>query len=265
MSLQFIHLRENTSTLVAYEKAWDLQKKWVEKISKNEMVSTVFLLEHQSVITRGKGKQKKETLNPHSEEVYVRHSPHPQFHGESIPVVDIDRGGDLTWHGEGQLVVYPILKLDGEVAPYHDVEKVIRLYEQSIIEICADYGLGAFTKKDETGVWINFSLKPEIQNHKKIASIGIGVRKWTTFHGIAFNIDNTLEVFKSFDPCGYKGEVMTSLKECEENGLLSKPLPQHWRLEIPNRLSEIFSKQLNVKPSPLLSRTIDEIDESLKY
>ena len=250
---------------VSYQKTWDLQKRLVEVVSKGECPNTILFVEHESVITRGRGLQFTGQSPLLTNEPRERHRPAPLFlPGEKeIPVLDIDRGGDLTWHGPGQFVCYPILRLDGKEAPEKDVEAALRGFESAVIEALKAYSIPAFTKKNETGVWVSpnsGSRDAPTKNagdagrgaDKKIASLGIGVRKWTTFHGLALNVVNDLRFFSSFSPCGFSSEVMTSVKECRPENITS-----HWRrdlealfaeaflLKFPNNLSTDASGELN--------------------
>ena len=146
--MKFVSLRDAGAALVDYEKTWDLQRRLVESVARGETPNTVLFVEHPSVITRGRGLQ-------FTGESRDRHAPAPSGpEAAGIPLVDIDRGGDLTWHGPGQLVVYPILKLDGIEAPARDVEKYLRGFERATIAVLAQYGVTGATRKNEAGVWV---------------------------------------------------------------------------------------------------------------
>jgi lipoyl(octanoyl) transferase len=120
-----------------------------------------------------------------------------------IPVVEIERGGDVTYHGPGQLVGYPILALDGDE---RDLHAYLRNLEEALIGVCADVGLAGGRKAGWTGVWIG---------ERKVASLGIAVRKWVTMHGFALNVATDLARFAAINPCGLDAAVMTSLaREC---------------------------------------------------
>jgi lipoate-protein ligase B len=116
-----------------------------------------------------------------------------------IPIFEIERGGDVTYHGPGQLVGYPILKLDGDE---RDLHAYLRNLEQGLIDACAELGLTATRNPGWTGAWIG---------PRKIASIGIAVRRWVTMHGFALNVATDLSRFTTINPCGLDAAVMTSV------------------------------------------------------
>ncbi|MSP54160.1 MAG: lipoyl(octanoyl) transferase LipB [Myxococcales bacterium] len=115
------------------------------------------------------------------------------------PVIEVERGGDVTWHGPGQLVGYPIVRLD-EGAP--DLHAHLRRLEDVVIGLCADLGIAAGRDARNTGVWIG---------GRKVCSVGIAVRRWVTWHGLAINCDPDLSAFQRINPCGLDASVMTSL------------------------------------------------------
>ena len=116
-----------------------------------------------------------------------------------VPVFEIERGGDVTYHGPGQLVGYPILKLEER-----DLHKYLRDLEEGLIGVCADCGVAGGRNPGWTGVWIG---------DRKVASIGIAVRRWVTLHGFALNVSTELGRFAAINPCGLHAAVMTSLTE----------------------------------------------------
>ena len=118
-----------------------------------------------------------------------------------ISVYDIDRGGDITYHGPGQIVGYPIIDLNNW---FNDTHKYLRALEEVIIKTCSYYGLEAGRNQKHTGVWLG---------DKKIAAIGIKVSRWVTMHGFAFNVNTNLGLFDGIIPCGIKDKSVTSLKE----------------------------------------------------
>lgn len=117
-----------------------------------------------------------------------------------VEVVEVERGGDVTYHGPGQIVAYPILQLvEGE----RDLHALLRNLEQAIIETCTHFGLAATREPGKTGVWIQ---------GRKLASMGIACRRWVTFHGIALNVSTDLGYFHRINPCGFDASIMTSMK-----------------------------------------------------
>ena len=118
-----------------------------------------------------------------------------------VPVLEVERGGEATYHGPGQLVAYPIMLLEeGD----RDLHKYLRRLEQVVINLLSSYGVEGRREEGKTGVWIG---------DKKVASIGVAVRRWVTWHGIALNVTTDLDAFKSFKPCGLEPNVMTRLAD----------------------------------------------------
>lgn len=194
-----------------YEDVRALQLQLVELRIQDLIPDTVLFLEHKPVITRGRG------LQFTGNKVRPRHMPflHPLPSG--IDFSETERGGDLTYHGPGQLVIYPICKLNGEgFAPYHDVAGFLRKFEQILIQELRSRRLDADVKEGATGVWIG---------DKKLASMGIAIRKWVTFHGMAINCVNDLQPFYLISPCGFQPEMMTRLADW-------LPLGNEWRMDL---------------------------------
>jgi lipoyl(octanoyl) transferase len=175
--------------LIDYKQAWCLQKIIFDLRYKNEINDTFFLLEHPHTYTLGKVAD-KENLVTSGE----------QLKELGISVYDIDRGGDITYHGPGQIVGYPIIKLSNWK---EDTHEYLRGLEEVIILTCAEYGLKTERNPKYTGVWLG---------EKKIAAIGIKVSRWITMHGFAFNVNTDLAYFGGIIPCGIKDKDVTSLK-----------------------------------------------------
>ncbi len=173
--------------LIDYAQAWQVQKEAVlQVLSGGE--ERVFFCEHPPVLTLGRLAKREHILVP-SEEL-ARHK---------VEVIDIDRGGEVTLHCPGQLVVYPILRLDKRGKDLHGY---LRKLEEVTIDLLKDFGILANSLKGLTGVWVG---------KNKIASIGVGVKKWVSYHGLALNVNSDLELFKLIRPCGLDVS-MTSLK-----------------------------------------------------
>ena len=168
---------------LAYGPALALQEKSVAAHAAGEMEDTIFLLEHEPVYTIGR-KRDRSSLGGAA-------LPHP--------VEEINRGGQATFHGPGQLVGYFIFDLQ-KLTP--DLHVFLRWIEEGIIDLLDGFGLGAQRREGLTGVWID---------DRKIASIGVGVRKWITMHGFGLNVGSDLSGFESITPCGIQGVTMTSL------------------------------------------------------
>ena len=171
--------------LVSYADGLALQEKTVSAILAGEENDTVFLLEHEPVYTIGR-------LRDQSSLRATATLPHPVF--------ETNRGGQATYHGPGQLVGYPILDLNPRG---RDLHLHLRLIEDALIAACADLGVAAGRRDGLTGVWVE---------NRKLASIGVGVRKWVSMHGFAINVTReSLPPFLSITPCGLDGVSMTCL------------------------------------------------------
>ena len=175
--------------LVDYQEAWDLQKHIFNLRVNGEIGDTLFLLEHPHTYTLGKVAQKSNLIG---NENFLKKN--------NISVYDIDRGGDITYHGPGQIVGYPIINLEEWKK---DAHKYLRALEEVIMKTCIEYGLNPHRDSKYTGVWIE---------NKKIAAIGIKVSRWITMHGFAFNVNTNLKMFKGIVPCGIIDKDVTSLK-----------------------------------------------------
>lgn len=197
--------------LVSYEVARRIQLDLVELRSTDQIQDTVLFLEHSPVVTRGRGLQWNGEQRP-------RHLPILSPLPNEIEFAESERGGDLTYHGPGQLVCYPICKLDRPgFTTNRDVAGFIRHMESVVIRFLLKQGLQAEPKAHATGVWVG---------QKKIASIGIAVKKWTVYHGLALNVVNDLKSFQFISPCGFPPDTMTRLADWIDLDPLS------WRSEI---------------------------------
>ena len=165
-----------------------MQQDLVASRQADSIPDTLILVEHPDVITLGRSAKPSNVLCP----------------GE-IPVVPIERGGDVTYHGPGQLVAYPIFLLregDGE----RDLHRFLRSLEEVLVRTLADFGLAGIREPGKTGVWIAHD-----GGARKLASIGVAVRKWVTLHGLALNVTTDLARFGAIHPCGFDATVMTSM------------------------------------------------------
>jgi lipoate-protein ligase B len=174
---------------IDYKEAWDLQKEVFELRHNSKVSDVLFLLEHPHTYTLGKVADKNHLI---SSKEYLEHN--------KISVYEIDRGGDITYHGPGQIVGYPIIDLNEW---QKDTHKYLRGLEEVIIRTCEHFGLKGERDPKYTGVWIE---------DRKIAAIGIKVSHWITMHGFAFNINTDLSLFSGIIPCGIVGKDVTSLQ-----------------------------------------------------
>ncbi|KKK04570.1 lipoyl(octanoyl) transferase LipB [Micromonospora sp. HK10] len=169
-----------------YQAAWDEQRRLHEAVVAGGRGDTVLLLEHPSVYTAGK------RTEPWDRPM------------DGTPVVDVDRGGKITWHGPGQLVGYPIVTLPDPV----DVVAYVRRVEQMLIDVCAEFGLAAGRVEGRSGVWVP---QDDRGPARKVAAIGIRVARGVTLHGFSINCDCDLTYFDRIVPCGIRDAGVTSL------------------------------------------------------
>jgi len=171
--------------LVDYQKAWESQKAIHQEVADGTRPNTLLLLEHPSVFTAGRRTEESEKPS------------------DGTPVIDVDRGGKITWHGPGQLVGYPIVKLRKAT----ELVGFVREIESGLIAVCQELGLDAVQIEGRSGVWIQDS-----QGDRKIAAIGIRVAQGVTMHGFALNVNPDLSAFRTIIPCGISDADVTSLE-----------------------------------------------------
>lgn len=203
-----------------YLEAYKIQKEVVEDVLSGSS-DTLIICSHPSVVTLGKKSTKEDLL------------------GWTGPVYEIERGGQATYHGPGQVVIYPILNLKkyGQ-----NIAGFLSAMESSMIECLNSYGLSAKGnedrgKPDYTGVWI----KDANGHERKIASIGVAIRKWVTYHGLALNLYEDPIAFQGISPCGFTTETMTNL----ETQLNAKVERREFEEALSNSLKTSFSKLLS--------------------
>ena len=170
--------------VMEYIEALQLQRSLHGEIAEGQRENTLVLVEHSSVYTAGKRTQDHE--RPH----------------DGTPVIDVDRGGKITWHGLGQLVGYPIIRL----AKPTELVGFVREIETALIETCSELGLAATRVEGRSGVWI-----VDGKGERKIAAIGIRVARGVTMHGFALNVKPDLSAFEAIIPCGIEDAAVTSL------------------------------------------------------
>ncbi|MGW4465973.1 lipoyl(octanoyl) transferase LipB [Micromonospora sp. NPDC004704] len=179
--LRAVHVGE-----IDYLAAWEEQRRLHAAVVAGEQPDTVLLLEHPSVYTAGK------RTEPADRPI------------DGTPVIDVDRGGKLTWHGPGQLVGYPIVKLPDPV----DVVAYVRRTEDMLMEVCAEVGLATVRIDGRSGVWV---AQDERGPARKVAALGIRVARGVTLHGFSINCDCDLGAFDQIVPCGIRDAGVTSL------------------------------------------------------
>jgi lipoyl(octanoyl) transferase len=171
--------------LVDYQEAWDIQRTIHAEVAAGTRPNTFLMLEHPSVYTAGRRTEDAERPT------------------DGTPVINVDRGGRITWHGPGQLVGYPIIKLQNPT----ELVGFVREIESGLIHVCADLGVTAIRIEGRSGVWIQDS-----RGDRKIAAIGIRVAKGTTMHGFALNVNPDLAAFGQIVPCGIADADVTSIE-----------------------------------------------------
>ena len=192
MSLDFLYPGLGTEQL-DYGQAWELQRSIHAEVAGGSAPDTVLVLEHAEVYTAGK-----------------RTEPHERPVGGTVPVVEVDRGGKITWHGPGQLVVYPIIRLPESVG----VVDYVRRLEEAMIRLFAEYGLATGRVRGRSGVWLAAdppSSGGPARPERKIAAIGVRVASGTTMHGLAINVDPDMSGFDRIVPCGLTDVGVTSM------------------------------------------------------
>ena len=178
---------KNSIKPVDYNKSIKILEKRVEEILLGKKNELLWILEHNTVYTAGTSSKEEDLLD------------------KSLKVVKTNRGGKHTLHSRGQKVIYFVLDLNKRGK---DIRKFVRKIENCIIKILKEYNVKSYADKKNIGIWIN-----EKNKSKKIAAIGIKVRKWIAYHGFSLNINNDLSLYKGIVPCGIKDKDVTSLKE----------------------------------------------------
>lgn len=220
-SARVLHLQGQTP----YEVAHALQERLVAARRAPGGRDTILLLEHPETITLGRRREAAEgVVDP-----------------GGVPVVPIERGGEATFHGPGQLVAYPIVALDG---PRRDVHAFLDGMVDGVIALLAELGLEGGRDPRNTGVWID---------GRKVCSVGIAIRHWVSWHGLALNLDVDLSGFGRIRPCGFDAEVMTRLADHLD------PCPAVHALA--PRLADHLVASLGLEASPLETITVATLDD----
>ena len=205
--------------LVGYEEALTLQRALVEQRRAGEVPDLLLLLQHPSVITLGvKGDGGRANVLASAERLAEI----------GIEVRDSGRGGDVTYHGPGQLVGYPILDLRPDRC---DVHRYVRDLEEVMIRVCADYGIQAGRIKGLTGAWVGA---------EKVAAIGVRISRWITSHGFALNVSTDLEHFRLIVPCGIPDRGVTSLEQAAGRALAASEVEDR----VAARVADVFERQI---------------------
>jgi lipoyl(octanoyl) transferase len=202
---------------VPYGEGLALQERLVAERQAGRIPDTLLLLEHDPVFTLGRNARAEHVLFPEAE-----------LRARGFEVYETGRGGDVTYHGPGQVVGYPILSLAPDRC---DVHRYVRDIEEVLIRTCADYGVAAGRVAGMTGAWVGAA---------KIAAIGVRIARWVTSHGFAFNAGGDLSPFGLIVPCGIRDRGVTSLER-----LLGRPVPADEVMErLGGHLAAVFGRAL---------------------
>jgi lipoyl(octanoyl) transferase len=213
--------------LTPYADAHALQRAWTEARAADRVDDLLLLLEHPPTITVGRAKGAVGNV----------------VAAEGVPVFEVERGGDVTWHGPGQLVAYPIVRLTGARM---DLHLHLRTLEEAVIGLLTRHGLAPQRDARNTGVWL-----PEPDGlPRKVCSVGIACRRWVTWHGLALNVDIDLNDFTRIRPCGFAPTVMTSLRSHGVPGT-----PATWA----EPLAAALAAALGGGPAPLVATDLDAL------
>jgi lipoyl(octanoyl) transferase len=178
---------------MAYREAWALQKQIADERARAEIGDRLLLVEHEPVLTLGR----------HADESFVRASA-ADLAARGVEVIRVERGGEVTYHGPGQLVAYPIIALSRRGLM---LRPLVRALEAAMVETCAAFGVRADRRDGHPGCWID----PDGPNPRKIGALGIRVERGVSYHGIALNVDPDLADFELIDACGMPGVISTSI------------------------------------------------------
>lgn len=198
----------------SYEEVYALQQELLERRLAGEIRDTLVLVEHEPVVTVGRGADPSELA------------------GLDLPVVAVERGGEATYHGPGQVVAYPIYALPEE---RRDLHRYLRDLEEVLLRVLAEVEIEGRRVEGKTGVWIG---------ERKVASLGVAVRRWVAWHGLALNVHTDLEAFRGFRPCGLDAEVMTRVADHAE----VPPANLLFEVLIVKHFMEVFGLELPPPP-----------------
>ena len=176
---------------VDYKKAVIFMEKRLDKIREGKARELIWILEHNDIYTAGSRSKKSEILD------------------KKIKVIKTNRGGKITWHGKGQLICYFVINLNKR---NKDIRKFITNIEKSIINTLKEFKIKSFSDRQDIGIWIKIE-----GSIKKIAAIGIRVKKWIAYHGFSININNDLKKYNKIIPCGIKNKPVTNLENIKKN------------------------------------------------
>jgi lipoyl(octanoyl) transferase len=181
-----IEIKKSTKPIV-YKEAIDFLEKRLIQVKQNKLSELIWILEHPNTYTAGTGYDENDILD------------------KSIKIIKTNRGGKITYHGPGQTICYFVIDLNKKKK---DIRKFRKIIEKTIIETLNEYKIDSFNDSANIGIWVNHEKKI-----KKIAAIGIRIKKWIAYHGFSINVNNNLENYNKIIPCGIKDKGITNFKE----------------------------------------------------
>jgi lipoyl(octanoyl) transferase len=214
--------------LIGYAEAWELQKRLVAARKAGAIEDVLLLCEHPHVITLGRNGKREHLLA--SEQVLRQ---------KGVEFISSDRGGDITYHGPGQLVGYPILNL---TAIRKDVVWYVRMLEEVMIRASAEFGISAERVVGKTGIWVRSTDDPNAPGaaEEKLGAIGVHISRWVTSHGFAYNVSTDLRYFDLIVPCGISGCQAISLEKLLERAVTRKEVTQ----PVVRNFGEVFGLEM---------------------
>lgn len=224
LSFQYLGLAPD---LVPYRPALELQKTVHQQVVAGERNNTVLLVEHEPVYTAG------------------RRASAEEYPVDGTEVIEVGRGGKITWHGPGQLVVYPIMQLPTPI----DVVKFVRVIEQLVIDVVAQCGIQAVTVPGRSGVWVPADHRG---GARKISAIGIQVSRRVTMHGVSLNCSNDLAFFGGFIPCGISDAGVSSISQELGRNVEPRDVVEIMIEEFRRREDQLCAVTENIDPQPPL-------------
>ncbi len=216
---------------IEYHRAFELQKELLQQRLKGQIADTLLLLEHPPTITVGKSGKLENVLAAPAELARA-----------GVSLIFTDRGGDVTYHGPGQVVGYPILDLR---ARSRDAHQYVHNLEEVLIRTLADYGIKSGRDHNHAGVWVN---------DMEIAALGLSIRKWVTMHGFALNVNTELDHFTLINPCGFTNKTATSIARL----LGHEPSPGEVTEHLLAHFAEVFKVELEFADDYIDEDYIDE-------
>ena len=216
--------------LIEYGKAWDLQRRLWSKRVEGGLPDLLLLLEHPPVITLGRRGNRS----------YLIASPE-ELEAMGVPIFHVERGGDVTYHGPGQIVGYPILNLKDYG---YRVVRYVEQLEEVLLRVLRDFGIEGKREALNRGVWVG---------REKIASIGVAIKRWVSFHGFALNYETDLKYFDLIHPCGLEGIKVTSMEKVLGRRISRKDLTEKIRLHFKGVFERDWEEKTLEKINPKIS------------